>query len=211
VEYSTGVEVSEEHVSARRTTLAYLFWHWPRDGAVGTETYNRYLVDFHRTLSRARLEGFRGSATFRIEGAPWIGGAGTRGYEDWYLLEGSFALDPLNEVAVSGPRREPHDQAAQAAGGGAGGLYRLRSGEPDTVVWSRSAVWITKPPDTGYEGFYESLVPWTERPQTSLWRRQMVLGPAPEFCLLATDRLRLPEIYEPVVVERSRIWPPTKP
>jgi hypothetical protein len=51
----------------------------------------------------------------------------------------------------------------------------------------------------------------------SLWRRQLVLGPAPEFCLLARDRskigqpvgvtpARLPAGWTATVFEREALW-----
>jgi hypothetical protein len=188
--------------------LAYIFWHWPREG-IGAERYERGLIRFHETLATVDLEGFLGSATFRVDGAPWVGPQ-SHGYEDWYLLEGSFALDPLNEVAVSGARREPHDTAAHASAGGAGGLYRIRSGDPEAAE-SGFATWLTKQRGTGYEEFYARLEPWTSGPETSLWRRQMVLGPAPEFCVLARERPEFPADLDPVSVERALIWPNHSP
>lgn len=183
--------------------LAYLFWHRPKTD-VETGAYERHLVSFHETLSETDVDGFQSSATFRIEGASWMG-SGRQVYEDWYLLDGSHAMDPLNEAAVSGARKAPHDAAAHAATDGAGGLYQLRSGDPGLTA--RSAVWVSKPAGVGYPDFYEEIEPWTDRPNVSLWRRQMVLGPAPEFCLLTSENVQLPSDVEPVVVERSRIWP----
>lgn len=183
--------------------LAYLFWHRPRDDA-GDEAYERSLTGFHEALAADPPEGFRDSATFRIGGAPWVD-PGPRAYEDWYLLDGSFALDPLNEAAVSGRRRRPHDEAARAAAGGDGGLYRLRSGEPGVAEF-RFAAWLTKPPGTDYRDFLSVLEPFAEGPRRSLWQRHMVLGPAPEFCLLAAEPLRLPISLEPVNVYRDKVW-----
>ena len=188
--------------------LAYLFWHWPRDD-VDVETYERNLAGFHEALMAAPSDGLRGSATFRVEGATWVGSE-PHAYEDWYLLDGSFALDLLNEAAVSGSRQQPHDEAARAAAGGAGGLYHLKSGEPE-VAGLRFAAWLTKPPNTDYRDFYALLEPWTDRPGSSLWRRQMVLGPAPEFCLLGVERLQFPGSLEPVGVERELVWPSAPP
>jgi hypothetical protein len=186
--------------------LAYLFWHWPKPD-VETGAYEQSLGLFHERLTSIALDGFYGSATFRVEGVPWAD-SGPRVYEDWYLLEDSFALDLLDEIAVSGSRQEPHDRAARAAAGGAGGLYRLRSGEK--VVEPHFATWLTKPPGTSYQDFYTHIEPWTSRIGTSLWRRQMVLGPAPEFCLLGTSQLQLPAILEPVTVKRAQVWPPVE-
>ena len=85
------------------------------------------------------------------------------------------ALGRLNEAAVAGHRRDPHDGAARLAGGGAGGLYRrLSEGrEPDGAV-----TWLSKPAGTSYADFLGRMPAGVE-----LWQRQMVLGPAPEFCL----------------------------
>lgn len=183
--------------------LAYLFWHRPKTD-VETSVYESYLKGFHETLATIDVDGFQGSATFRVDGASWIG-SGRQAYEDWYFLDGSYAMDPLNEAAVSGARKAPHDAAAHAATDGAGGLYRLRSGSPGTEA--NLAVWFSKPPEVRYPEFYERIEPWTERTDTSLWRRQMVLGPAPEFCLLTDENAQLPPELEPVVVERNKVWP----
>jgi hypothetical protein len=169
--------------------LAYVFWHWP-DPAVAPESYEDRLIAFHQSLAARKPQGFHCSVVFQIDGAPWLG-AGRRGYEDWYLVEGSFALDLLNEAAVSNARKEIHDQAARMAAGGTAGLYRLRRGAP-TVAESRWATWFAKPAGTSYEEFYVQLQPWTDRPGVGLWGRQMTLGPTPEFCLLSPHRLELP-------------------
>jgi hypothetical protein len=184
--------------------LAYVFWHWPQDD-IGTDHYERALIGFHEALAKVELNGFYGSATFRIEGAPWVS-PWPRGYEDWYLLEDSSTLDPLNEVAVSSGRKGPHDRVASPSAGGAGGLYRLRSGEP-AAIESSLAQWLTKRRDTGYEEFYSRIQPWTKGPETSLWRRQMVLGPAPEFCVLGADEREFPMDLEPIAVKRFLIRP----
>lgn len=171
------------------TVLAYILWHWPGPG-VDAASYERDELDFHRALTAAAPAGFRSSAVFRSAGAPWIP-AGEAGYEDWYLLSGYSALDVLNDAAVAGARTEPHDRVAAAVGGMAAGLYALRTGKPpspDELV----AVWLAKPRGTPYADFYARLEPWTSRAGVSLWRRQMVLGPTPEFCLLAAGGLEPP-------------------
>ena len=183
--------------------LAYLFWHRPKPD-VKLDAYESYLRDFHDTLAGIGVDGFQGSETFRVDGASWMG-SGRQAYEDWYFLDGSYAMDPLNEAAVSGARKAPHDSAAHAATDGAGGLYQLRSGESGAEA--RFTVWFSKPPEVRYPEFYEKIEPWTERSDTSLWRRQMVLGPAPEFCLFTSREVELPAEMEPVVVTRSRVWP----
>ncbi|MGH7902867.1 MAG: hypothetical protein ACREPA_01910, partial [Candidatus Dormibacteraceae bacterium] len=95
--------------------LAYLLWHRPRPG-VDVAGYERDLVEFLRLVAEARPDGFLGCGSSRIEGATWSAPDGA-GYEDWYLLEGSFGMDLLNDAAVSGPCRAPHRRVAAAATG----------------------------------------------------------------------------------------------
>ena len=61
------------------------------------------------------------------------------------------------------------------------GVYALRRGAAQPVDMGR-AVWFGKPAGTSYAEFYDQL---GER--NSLWRRQMVLGPTPEFCSMDDD------------------------
>jgi hypothetical protein len=114
-------------------------------------------------------------------------------YEDWYLVEGSFALDPLNEVAVSPALGPPHDQAARGASG-AGGLYRLRSGLPaprDGVVH-----WLSKARTDTRTSARAS------RPTRCSGAGRWWLGPAPEF-LLEWDRA--PEGVDAVAAARTLV------
>ena len=169
--------------------LAYVFSHWPEPG-MDVEQYERNLLAFHVKLADSPPHGFHMSRVLFVEGVTWLpvsGGA----YEDWYLVEDSAALDPLNEAAVSGARQGPHDRVAHEAGGGTGALYRVHSGTPETDQpgW---ATWLWKPNGMSYAAWYERLRPWTERAGSVLWRRQMVLGPAREFCLHSPQQLDLP-------------------
>jgi hypothetical protein len=180
--------------------LAYIFWHAPGP-AVDRAVYEADLAGFHELLGRQPLEGFHGSLALRIEGAPWV--PARPAYEDWYLVEGSAVLDPLNELAVSTAMKAAHDRPAQAARFGAGGLYRLLSGPADRpAAW---ATWLRKPTDTAYADLYQELTPWTSGPDVSLWRRQMVLGPSPEFCILGSEPARVPAKMQPVQVRRGQI------
>jgi hypothetical protein len=152
--------------------LAYVFWHWPAP-ALAREAYVARLLAFHRALRAAPPPGFRGSRVLAVEGAPWAPAAAA--YEDWYLVDDFAALGALNEAAVTAARREPHDGVARLAGGGAGGVYRRLStgGAVPPVVH-----WASKPAGEGYPSFLARL------PAAEAWQRQLVLGPAPEFCLL---------------------------
>ena len=154
------------------TTFAYVFWHRPEPSQVEDRAYEEALRTFHASL-RAALPVLRGSASYRVRGLPWLDGAD--GYEDWYLLPGFAELAELNDTAVSDVVREAHDRAALASAWGAGGLYATVHGEPD--LEATAVTWITKPRDVRYLEFFASLPP-----TPCLLRRQLVLGPAPEFC-----------------------------
>jgi hypothetical protein len=137
---------------------------------------------------------------------PWCEGPG---YEDWYLLEGSAALDPLDEAAVSGARQLAHDAAASRAAWGTAGLYRLRLGAPRDEDLSQ-ACWLAKPPGVRYPEFLERLAPSVEGAGAALWGRQMTLGPTPEFCLLARHELATLPFPVSLRVSRRRVWPPPR-
>src|SRR5438270_6817565 len=97
--------------------LAYVFWHWPARDVTAAE-YEHLQRAFHAALAQARPDGFRRSIVFRVDvSAPWLGGSPA--YADWYLVDGSAALDPLNVAAVSGVRENPHAQPAHAMAAGA--------------------------------------------------------------------------------------------
>src|SRR6266702_2278129 len=97
-------------------------------------------------------------------------------YSDWYLVANSAALDLLNEAAVSGARSPAGFE-----------------------------IHFSKPAGTSYADLYERMQPFTGRPETSLWRRMMVLGPPPEFCLLSPSELELPREYRAEVLQRDQI------
>src|SRR3954469_6885905 len=106
--------------------LAYLFWHWPKPDVDPSE-YEADQRAFHAALAQSAPEGFVSSRVFRLAGeAPWL--AGRPAYADWYVLETSAALDPLNVSAVSGACEAPHRQLTRAMAAGAGSLFALRTG-----------------------------------------------------------------------------------
>ena len=158
--------------------LAYAFWHRPRDG-VGAGAYVAALSAFHERVGVP-------SWFNALERPPWGEHAGW--YEDWYLVEGWAGLGRLNELAVSGARRSPHDAAAAMAGEGIAGVYALRTGRPDRPAW---AGWLAKPPDLAYDAFVPELRA-AAGPDASVWQRQMTLGPTPEFAVLAPGPVILP-------------------
>lgn len=158
--------------------LAYVFWHRARDDA-DPATYARAQRSFHAALEMP-------SASFRLAELPFTG---KDGYEDWYLVESWAALSGLNQAAIDSGRRADHDRVALLAADGWGAVYALARGPatiPDHVEW------LGKPRETSYDDFVSSL------PETTIWQRQMVLGPGPEFCLAAPS---------PGATVRERIWP----
>ena len=184
--------------------LAYLFWHWPQAG-VAASAYETRLREFQQTLAANKPLGFLQSVVYRVQGASWLG-KNSDAYEEWYLTDGSAALDPLNEAAVGSACRAAHDAAAQLAAGGVAGLYRLRQGKGE-VEAARFAYWLPKPAGMKYEELYALLKPLTGSPGIALWGRQMVLGPTPEFCLLTRDAAALPSGLAPQMTSLERIWP----
>jgi hypothetical protein len=169
--------------------LAYLLWHWPLPDT-DVAAYEQAMIDFHRSLAAAQPAGFLESTGFRSSGVPWAASGGPT-YEDWYLLEGSAAMDILNDLAVSGDSKIHHDTAAGAVEAASAGLYTLRVGSADLAA-ARACAWLAKPRGMTYQNFFASIEPWTSAGDVAVLRRQMVLGPTPEFCLLSPQQLDLP-------------------
>lgn len=165
--------------------IAYLFFHHLADGEDAVE-YETGLRHFHVALREAGIAGFVSSRTYRVGD----------GYVDWYVVASSAVLDQLNDVAVSGSRSQLHDVVARRAVDFTGKLLQLAAGryDPESLVEIR----FSKPRGMSYEDLYLHLEPWTSRPDTSLWRRMLVLGPPPEFSLLARAPEALPPAMDPV-------------
>src|SRR5260370_7301968 len=135
----------------------YVFWDWGY-GSGEESVYERGIIEFQEALRRQRPSGFEYSVVLKVERAPW-GGRDGGVYEEWYVVENSAALDGLNEAAVSGVCREPHNRVAEDAAGGAGGLYRLRVGEVGLAT-TRAALWFAKPAGLSFGGLYGMLQAW---------------------------------------------------
>jgi len=148
--------------------LAYVFWHRPRAGVV-REAYEDALIALHRSLASAGIE----TAAFRLEQLPF---AARGGYEDWYLVENWSAVGMLGETALSGVHAARHEAVAGLSGESWGGLYALVRGAPRPPAGAR---WVQKPRGESVE-----LLLAREK-AAAAWRRQLVLGPAPEMCLAA--------------------------
>jgi hypothetical protein len=172
--------------------LAYVFFHRPAPG-VEAPIYEAALRRFHDSLSSAPPLGFVGSTTYRIG----------QSYSDWYIVESSAALDQLNEAAVNSARSSDHDVVAHMSADGTGKLLALVSGSPRTEPGFE--IRFSKPAGMTYPAFYERLKPWTGQAELTLWRRMMVLGPPPEFCLTAPSDQMLPAAMSPESLTREPI------
>jgi hypothetical protein len=199
--------------------LAYVFWHRPAAG-VDADAYEQALLAFHRSLAHRLPVGTRASAAFRVAELPWLEPVGepgegpVAGYEDWYLVEDFGALGVLNEAAVGRGHSSAHDAVAHRFGAGAGGLYGLIEGEPcaSSLGEASLAVWIARPPSSRRRALGELLGDGIQPEHASLWRRQLVFGPAPEFCLLAGEipagvaAARLPAGWSARTLAREVLW-----
>ena len=159
--------------------LAYVFWHRP-SARVDRTLYEAALVRFHSDLPRHKSPGFIAAASFRIEPVPWL--SNLPGYEDWYLMEASWAMDPFNAFAIAGAMQAPHDGVAAQMEEGHGGLYAHAGGKPSTAAQS-TVLWLTRPRGIQWQAALDPV--GAKHPQATIWRRQMVLGPAPEFAVEA--------------------------
>ncbi len=195
--------------------LAYIAWHRPADG-VDHDAYERAVAHFHSSLAHSPPSGFAGSVAFRAPELPWLGtpradGAAQAGYEDWYLLDSWSSIGVLEEASVSHGHVRAHDEVASRAGVSTGAIYRLSEGNASPSE-GRLSVWVT--PARGHEHpSIEALLGDGMDPSTAgLWRRCIGLGPAPEYCLLATEPSagvadsRLPAGWSSMVSAREVLW-----
>jgi hypothetical protein len=184
--------------------LAYIFWHRPYP-QVEQKAYEASLVRFQSELARHPSPGFIGAWSYRIGAVPWL--SGEPGYEDWCLLEGSWAMDPLNAFAVTGPRQPSHDHVAAQVADSAGGLYAHEGGEmlraPQSTVY-----WLNRPRGIRWQ---TAIAPIREKCRDAvIWRRQMVLGPAAEFAaeVPGDTAIEVPTGWQVLArVARSRLPP----
>lgn len=188
--------------------LAYVFWH-QRASNVAKEEYQERLVAFHQILQERGIQGLKGSIVLEIPQLPWMR-EGSEVYEDWYLVENSATLDLVDEAAVSGICREPHNQVARLAGYGTGGLYRLKSvaTAPTTFTGIRSVTWFSKPASMSYAQLYSLLQAANIEQQDIFWQRQMTMGPALEFCVHTSQTYLLPENIESLQVAVQPLFVP---
>lgn len=183
--------------------LTYAFWHWKQPEA-SRETYEARLRDFHEALAAHPPEGFLRSSAARLSGAPWAA-AGEEAYQDWYVLKGLGALEALNDAAITSARQAPHDEVARLTAGGTAGLYGLKAGP--LLSAPAKATWFRKPSRLSYPALFEALAPIIATGPATLWMRQMVLGPTPEFCLHSMRQVELPAGITGHELTLEQVWP----
>ncbi len=179
--------------------LAYVFWHAVPNVSAAAE-YEKKLLHFGRALADAKIPGLLGNASYAIGATPWLG---EPGYEDWSWLEGSWALDALNERAVTGAMEQPHNAVAQMTKhGGFGALYYLVAGDHETPADSK-VMWLSRPRGIRWRDVMPSIVK-SANSEVAVWRRQMVLGPSTEFAVIGPSNLSLtvPEGWKRLEVDR---------
>jgi hypothetical protein len=181
--------------------LAYVFWHRPSPNTE-RQRYEEAVVRFQNDLAGSKPPGFIAATSFQIEAVPWLGGL--PGYEDWYLLDGSWAMDPLNAFAISGHVQAPHDGVAAMMEQGHGGLYAHvdpQAGGGESISAPRSMIhWLTRPRGIQWQPPLAAVR--SGCPLANIWRWQMVLGPAAEFAVEAPADV---EIDVPVGWQHRRV------
>jgi hypothetical protein len=176
---------------------AYVFWHYPQPRYT-KEEYEAAQTAFHQTLASHPIPGLLRSYCFEVNAIPWL--EQRAGYEDWYLVNDTAALESLNTGAVSDLLAGPHNRAAALAAGGIAGLYKPL-GSPDTIAGG-TVLWFRKPPGMRYDTLFERLEPVRDK----LWQRMLTLGPTPEFCLLQSGPAYLPPDWETKMLVRRPVF-----
>lgn len=192
-------------MAAKGHALAYVFWHWPRPG-VPVETYEAELASFLGALVGRRVPGLLEACSFRVGPLPWGPSARRSFYEDRYVVKDYASLGVLNEAAVTGNLRGPHDSVAAHCEAGTGGLFRLLKGDlrgPE----ARAVTWLDKPAGKSYASYHGELAALVKGKNACLWQRQMALGPSREFSIISGEEILIPPGLRPISSKVSAVLP----
>ena len=195
--------------------LAYIAWHRPA-AEVDAAAYERAIEHLHSSLAHRPPSGFNGSAAFRVSGVPWLASASSpdepsSGYEDWYLVDSWSSIGVLEEAAVSHGHLTAHDAVSSKTEISHGAIYRLSEGHA-RLGDARVSVWVARGREHEHPSLEALLGDGMDPATAGLWRRCIGLGPAPEYCLLATEppagvaEARLPAGWRATVSEREILW-----
>jgi hypothetical protein len=181
-------------------TMAYVFWH-TRSESIPQEAYEKNLLAFYDALIQVNCPGVGHSATFRVSSLPWS--KEQHGYEDWTIVDGSWALEDLNTKAVAGPTAAAHSLIAQEMNSGHGGLYYHLWGGLEPHLADR-AQWLSRPRGIQFRPALERIAQ-SANTTVSIWRRFMVLGPGAEFIIFgpAPLAIEIPAGWQTHAVDRT--------
>jgi len=121
------------------------------------------------------------------------------------------ALGVLERAAVARGHETAHAAVAAHSGPGRGGVYELVEGDAQPAASAR-AVWVTPAAGRARLSLEALLGDGIDPARDGLWRRSLVLGPAPEYCVLAGEEpagvaaTRLPGGWTARVCEREVVW-----
>lgn len=182
--------------------LAYIFWHVPF-ADTNTSEYEAALTAFHSHLANDAPQGFERSTTYGISNVPWLNDR--TGYEDWYFVDSTSALDGLNKAAVKPERWDVHASVSYKTEFGHGGLYYHLHGEKHPVQGSR-VVWLKRPKRIRYETPLQDII-GSSKGFLSCWRKFLVLGPADEFAIIGDGTLDVqpPSGWRAMSINRQRL------
>lgn len=182
--------------------LAYVFWHVPKSTAVQSE-YEARLKAFHQALRIQPPKGLITSISAHLLSIPWLDD--DAGYEDWYILTDSAALDVLEKQSVTGPLEQSHHAIASQAAKGVAGLYKPID-DDITAFSSATSVWFSKPEGVSYASLFSRLKKIEPNIPSFLWQRKLTLGPTPEFCLLGKGPDLLPYGWSSTLLVRRPVF-----
>ncbi len=123
------------------------------------------------------------------------------------LLEGCAGLPPGGPASLPAVDADGPGGAPGTAPGGPPAAAAAPGVSPSDL-----AIWISRPPGAVRRGLGDLLGDGIDPSRSSLWRRSLVFGPAPEYCVLAPTPpagiapTRLPKGWRASVCPRKLVW-----